>query len=151
MKSSGPVFYSIGIIITAYIPIFTLQRVEGRLFKPMAWTVAFALGRRLDLFHAACARARQLPVSERRQGVAQPADERLFTRVYRTLSIRRSAGATSPSRIGVLCLGGTLWLANNVGSEFLPHLDEGAIWVRGTLAPSTGPTEGNASRQSGRA
>ena len=38
-----PVFYSIGIIITAYLPIFTLQRVEGRLFKPMAWTVSFAL------------------------------------------------------------------------------------------------------------
>ena len=38
-----PVFYAIGIIITAYVPIFTLQRVEGRLFKPMAWTVAFAL------------------------------------------------------------------------------------------------------------
>ncbi len=38
-----PVFYAIGIIITAYLPIFTLQRVEGRLFKPMAWTVAFAL------------------------------------------------------------------------------------------------------------
>src|SRR6202007_3368022 len=38
-----PVFYPIGIIITAYLPIFTLQSVEGRLFKPMAWTVAFAL------------------------------------------------------------------------------------------------------------
>ena len=38
-----PVFYSIAIIIVAYLPIFTLQAVEGRLFKPMAWTVAFAL------------------------------------------------------------------------------------------------------------
>ena len=38
-----PVFFAIGIIITAYLPIFTLQRIEGRLFKPMAWTVAFAL------------------------------------------------------------------------------------------------------------
>ena len=38
-----PVFYARGIIITAYLPIFTLQSVEGRLFKPMAWTVAFAL------------------------------------------------------------------------------------------------------------
>ena len=38
-----PVFYARAIIITAYLPIFTLQRVEGRLFKPMAWTVAFAL------------------------------------------------------------------------------------------------------------
>ena len=36
-------FYAIAIIITAYLPIFTLQRVEGRLFRPMAWTVAFAL------------------------------------------------------------------------------------------------------------
>ena len=38
-----PVFFAIGIIITAYLPIFTLQAVEGRLFRPMAWTVAFAL------------------------------------------------------------------------------------------------------------
>ena len=38
-----PVFYAIAIIITAYVPIFTLQRVEGRLFKPMVWTVSFAL------------------------------------------------------------------------------------------------------------
>src|SRR5437879_2418792 len=38
-----PVFYAIMIIITAYLPIFTLQRVEGRLFRPMAWTVRFAL------------------------------------------------------------------------------------------------------------
>src|SRR6202035_1986626 len=38
-----PVFYSILIIIVAYVPIFTLQAVEGRLFKPMAWTVSFAL------------------------------------------------------------------------------------------------------------
>ena len=43
MRSSGPVFYAILIIITAYLPIFTLQAVEGRLFRPMAWTVAFAL------------------------------------------------------------------------------------------------------------
>ena len=36
-----------------------------------------------------------------------------------------------------------IWLLSGIiGSEFLPHLDEGAIWVRGTLAPSTGPTEG---------
>ena len=35
-----------------------------------------------------------------------------------------------------------LWLGGVIVSEFLPHLDEGALWVRGTLAPSTGPTEG---------
>ena len=42
-KCSGRCFTPSRIIITAYLPIFTLQRVEGRLFKPMAWTVAFAL------------------------------------------------------------------------------------------------------------
>jgi cobalt-zinc-cadmium resistance protein CzcA len=42
----------------------------------------------------------------------------------------------------VLTLTGAYLLSRAIGSEFLPHLDEGAIWVRGTLAPSTGPTEG---------
>src|SRR6202012_3118794 len=41
-----------------------------------------------------------------------------------------------------LCLTAYLAFGGVIGSEFLPHLDEGAIWVRGTLAPSTGPTEG---------
>ena len=46
--------------------------------------------------------------------------------------------------VAVLTLFGSFYLAMSgvIGSEFLPHLDEGAIWVRGTLAPSTGPTEG---------
>lgn len=43
LEVQRPVFYAILIIITAYMPIFTLQRMEGRLFRPMAWTVAFAL------------------------------------------------------------------------------------------------------------
>ena len=55
-----PVFYAIAIIITAYLPIFTLQRVEGRLFKPMAWTVAFALLGALAVFDAHRAGAFQL-------------------------------------------------------------------------------------------
>ena len=45
-----PVFYAITIIITAYLPIFTLQKVEGRIFRPMAWTVAFALLGALPVF-----------------------------------------------------------------------------------------------------
>ena len=64
-----PVFYAIAIIITAYLPIFTLQRVEGRLFKPMAWTVAFALLGRADLFHADRAGALQ-PCSSARESAS---------------------------------------------------------------------------------
>ena len=63
---------AIGIIITAYLPIFTLQRVEGRLFHPMAWTVAFALLGALRLFHAHRAGFIQCVIPQRRQRMAQP-------------------------------------------------------------------------------
>ena len=138
-----PVFYAITIIITAYIPIFTLQRVEGRLFKPMAWTVAFALLGAL-LFSILVS-----PVLSGflfRHGTREWRNPlmTLLTTGYRKAvpwSIRQ------PWVIGVvalLALGGTYYLATSgvIGSEFLPHLDEGAMWVRGTLAPSTGQTEG---------
>jgi cobalt-zinc-cadmium resistance protein CzcA len=44
--------------------------------------------------------------------------------------------------IAAIGISGYLTMSDTIGSEFLPHLDEGALWVRGTLAPSTGPTEG---------
>ena len=66
-----PVFYAMLIIITAYLPIFTLQRVEGRLFRPMAWTVAFALLGALIFSMTRRAGAGQLPVPQRGRRVAQ--------------------------------------------------------------------------------
>ncbi len=70
-----PVFYAIGIIITAYLPIFTLQRVEGRLFKPMAWTVAFALLGALLFSMLFAPGAGQLLLPKGSEGVAQPGDD----------------------------------------------------------------------------
>jgi cobalt-zinc-cadmium resistance protein CzcA len=138
-----PVFYAIAIIITAYLPIFTLQRVEGRLFKPMAWTVAFALLGAL-LFSMLV-----VPVLSSfffRKGVSEwrnPAMEFLKTR-YRGAA--RWAIGHRLIIVGVAAIGLIvaiyLTVGGVIGSEFLPHLDEGALWVRGTLAPSTGPTEG---------
>ena len=69
-----PVFYAIAIIITAYMPIFTLQRVEGRLFKPMAWTVAFALLGAMTYSILVAPVLSSLAVQQRRQGMAQPGD-----------------------------------------------------------------------------
>jgi cobalt-zinc-cadmium resistance protein CzcA len=138
-----PVFYAITIIITAYLPVFTLQRVEGRLFKPMAWTVAFALLGAL-LFSMLIA-----PVLSSilfRKGVTEwhnPVMEFLKTR-YRDAA--RWAIEHRLVTVGVALFGlvVAIYLAvgGAIGSEFLPHLDEGALWVRGTLAPSTGPSEG---------
>ena len=67
-----PVFYSIGIIITAYMPIFTLQRVEGRLFKPMAWTVSFALLGALIFAMLIAPVLCSFVFREEHEGVAQP-------------------------------------------------------------------------------
>ena len=138
-----PVFYAIAIIITAYLPIFTLQRVEGKLFKPMAWTVAFALLGAL-LFSMLIAPA--LATLLFRRGVKEwdnPVMVYLTAR-YRsavTWAVRHRAVTVG---VALVSFALTIFLAFGgvIGSEFLPHLDEGAVWVRGTLASSTGPTEG---------
>jgi heavy metal efflux system protein len=146
-----PVFYAIGIIITAYLPIFTLQAVEGRLFKPMAWTVAFALLGAL-IFSMVVA-----PVLSSFLFWKGAREWRNPVMVWLTDRYRHSATWAIEHRyvtVGVavcaLLLAGYLGLGGVIGSEFLPHLDEGAIWVRGTLAPSTGPTTGVATMNKAR-
>jgi cobalt-zinc-cadmium resistance protein CzcA len=138
-----PVFYAIAIIITAYLPIFTLQRVEGRLFKPMAWTVAFALlGAILFSMLIAPALASLFFPKGTREW-HNPVIHWL-TILYRNalrLAIRMRY-LTVAGGIAGLAVALFLWFGGVIGSEFLPHLDEGALWVRGTLAPSTGQTEG---------
>jgi len=138
-----PVFYAIAIIITAYLPIFTLEHVEGRLFRPMAWTVAFALlGAILFsilLAPVLCSVSFRHETHEWRNPVL----------TFLTEHYRQALGWCILHRwvtIGGAALAflATLYLAVGgvIGSEFLPHLDEGAICARGTLAPSTGPSEG---------
>ncbi|HLX42153.1 MAG TPA: CusA/CzcA family heavy metal efflux RND transporter [Bryobacteraceae bacterium] len=138
-----PVFYAIAIIITAYLPIFTLERVEGKLFRPMAWTVAFALlGALLFSMLVAPALASVLFRKNARQW-RNPVMEFITAR-YRGAVTRAVRWRWLTVSVALLSFGGAIYLAFSgvIGSEFLPHLDEGAIWVRGTLAPSTGPTEG---------
>jgi cobalt-zinc-cadmium resistance protein CzcA len=136
-----PVFYAIGIIITAYLPIFTLQRVEGRLFKPMAWTVAFALLGAL-LFSMILAPVLSSVLFRKRTSEWHNPLMSLLTKLYsKTLGWAVQFRYVTVGAALVL-LAGTYFVSQRIGSEFLPHLDEGAIWVRGTLAPSTGPPEG---------
>ena len=140
-----PVFYSITIIITAYLPIFTLQSVEGRLFKPMAWTVAFAL---LGALIFSMLIAPVLASLVFRKGASEwenPVMRWLTNRYRRDVGWAIDHKAVPFTVAGLmLVLTGYLAFSGVIGSEFLPHLDEGAIWVRGSLAPSTGPTESKA-------
>jgi cobalt-zinc-cadmium resistance protein CzcA len=138
-----PVFYAILIIITAYMPIFTLQRVEGRLFRPMAWTVAFAL---LGAMTFSILVVPVLASALFRKGVKESRNPVL---AYLTDRYRRRLRWCVEHRtitvgVGVVCLLATLFLGFSgvIGAEFLPHLDEGSIWARGTLAQSTSLTEG---------
>ena len=136
-----PVFYSILIIIVAYVPIFTLQAVEGRLFKPMAWTVVFALLGAL-LFSMFMGPVLASLVFPRGTKEWHNPLMGLLTRGYGRALRVATHWPWATLTLAVATLAGAVLLARNIGSEFLPHLDEGAIWVRGTLAPSTGPSEG---------
>jgi heavy metal efflux system protein len=138
-----PVFYAIAIIITAYMPIFTLQRVEGRLFKPMAWTVAFALLGALT-FSILIA-----PVLASVLLRGQVTEWRNPVMVFLTNQYRKRLRWAIEHRwftvgLGLVAVAITCFLAFSgaIGSEFLPHLDEGAIWARGSLANSTSLSEG---------
>ena len=137
-------FFAIAIIVTAYVPIFTLQRIEGRLFKPMAWTVAFAL---LGALTFSILVAPVLASWLFRKGVQEWHNPVMayLTKHYRMRL--RWAIAHPRIMIGVGIghasgLSGFLIFSGVIGSEFLPHLDEGAIWARGALATSTSLSEG---------
>jgi len=136
-----PVFFARGIIIASYLPIFTLQAVEGRLFKPMAWTVTFAL---LGALVFAILIAPVLGGIVFRAGAKEWKNPLMdwLTGHYRTAV--RGGIMHRKTTLGIcgalFAIAVFLAFGGPIGSEFLPHLDEGSIWVRGTLPPSEGPS-----------
>jgi len=136
-----PVFFARGIIITSYLPIFTLQAVEGRLFKPMAWTVTFAL---LGALVFAMVVAPVLAILFFREGAKEWENPILGWMIKHYRTRVRAAIMHRYITVGIASVlflfAVYLTVGGPIGSEFLPHLDEGSIWVRGTLPPSEGPT-----------
>ncbi len=131
-----PILFSLAILIAAYIPLFALERVEGRLFAPMAFTICAALVGSL-LFTLTL-----VPVLATylfRRGVRtwkNPLVVWLTRRYEKDLGflIDRPwivAGGTA------LILAGTVLVSRQLGSEFLPKLDEGVVWIRANLPPGT--------------
>ncbi|HEX4032543.1 MAG TPA: CusA/CzcA family heavy metal efflux RND transporter [Terracidiphilus sp.] len=136
-----PVFFARGIIIASYLPIFTLQAVEGRLFKPMAWTVCFALlGALIFAILVAPVMASVIyskGAKEWKNPVMEWITNRYRVAVRAAILHRNWTVGLSAFTFAVAIF---LSFGGPIGSEFLPHLDEGSIWVRGTLPPSEGPT-----------
>jgi cobalt-zinc-cadmium resistance protein CzcA len=138
-----PVFYAIAIIIIAYLPIFTLQAVEGRLFRPMALTVAFALLGALIFSMLIAPVLSSFAFGKNTREWKNPLLLWLTARYRSSLQWAvEHRYLTAGGGVLALLVSAGLAFSGVIGSEFLPHLDEGAIWVRGTLAPSTGPSEG---------
>ena len=137
-----PVFYAIAIIITAYLPIFTLQAVEGRLFHPMAWTVAFALLGALLFSIILAPVLSSFMFSKGAKEWKNPVMEFLRTRYRHGVrwAIHHHRFTIGCGLLGLL-VAAYLAFSGVIGSEFLPHLDEGALWVRGELNQSVGPSE----------
>jgi cobalt-zinc-cadmium resistance protein CzcA len=136
-----PVFFARGIIIASYLPIFTLQAVEGRLFKPMAWTVTFALVGALVFAILVAPVLGGIAFAKGAKEWENPMMKWLTVR-YRTSVRTAILHRNWTFGISLLLFAIAIYLSfgGPIGSEFLPHLDEGSIWVRGTLPPSEGPT-----------
>ena len=135
-----PTFFSMLIIIIAHVPIFTLQRHEGRIFAPMAYTITSALIGSLlfslTLVPLMCVFMLRKGVSERESFVVRMA-HKLYQPALRI--------ALQHPRIVLLvsatALIGTLAMVPRLGSEFLPELNEGSIWVNFNLPPGISISE----------
>jgi cobalt-zinc-cadmium resistance protein CzcA len=130
-----PTFFSMLIIIAAHIPIFTLQRHEGRIFAPMAYSVTSALAGALvlaltvvPLFCLWLLRGR-LPHGENRL-------MQVLKRGYRPVLLWALARPRAVAFGALAALAVSLAVGTRLGSEFLPELDEGSIWLTATLDPS---------------
>ena len=127
-----PIFYAIAVIIAAYLPIYVLTGPSGRLFRPMADTMAFAL-----IGSLACTLT-VLPVLCAyflRKTVHEP-EVALFERIRRSYGHALAFCLRWPRGTVVACLtffGASLLLVPLIGAEFMPHLDEGALWIRATM------------------
>ena len=126
-----PIFYAVAVIIAGFLPIYALAGPAGELFKPMADTTIFALVGAflltLTLVPLLCSWALAGGVRERRNVVFE-AIRAGYTRAL-DLSLRFP---WLTCLVSVLILGASLLLIPGIGAEFMPHLDEGALWIRAT-------------------
>jgi cobalt-zinc-cadmium resistance protein CzcA len=135
-----PTLFSMLIIIAAHIPIFTLQRHEGRIFSPMAYSVVSALVGALilslTLVPLLCAVMLKKNLPEKDNLLVQGAKRYYGPALTWALGRKKTVLA-----IAVLALAGSLALVPRLGSEFLPELNEGSVWVNLTLPTSISVSE----------
>ncbi|HKB13935.1 MAG TPA: CusA/CzcA family heavy metal efflux RND transporter [Vicinamibacterales bacterium] len=135
-----PTLFSILIIILAHLPIFTLQRHEGRIFAPMAYTVVAALIGSL-LFSLTLVPLLCLFLLGKSNVSEDNALVATCKRLYRPLVERALAHRGAVLVAAVLALVASLAVTPQLGTEFLPELNEGSIWINIMLPPGISVTE----------
>ena len=136
-----PILFSKIILLTAFIPLYTLQQVEGRIFKPMAWTLTFALIAGTFFAMLVAPALATFAVKGGKMAGEESWIVRWLLRLYRpALAFAMKSRLLVFAGATVLLLIGGLTL-HFVGSEFLPKLDEGDLWVRTFLPQSISPSE----------
>ena len=130
-----PLFYSVIVIVVSFLPIYVLSGPSGTLFKPMADTMIFALIGSLivtlTVLPVLCYMLMHSGARERRNAIF----ERIKSSYTRGLDFCLARSRQTIIASTALLLAALLIFAD-VGAEFMPHLDEGALWVRATM-PST--------------
>lgn len=131
-----PILFSKAIIITAFLPIFTFQRVEGKIFSPMAFTLSFALLGAILLTLTLVPALLSFTMKREDMAERHSAWMEALQNAYRRVLVRCSRMRQLVVIISVAVLVSALALAPMLGSEFLPKLDEGNIWLTIDLPPS---------------
>lgn len=131
---SHPIVFSIGIIICVFLPIFTLTGVEGKMFAPMAFTIAFALLGSIFTAIVVSPALSLLTLSEKGHG--ERSSTRLLKNIYRPFLVAALKGRWLLAAAAVTLFIASLFAAARLGTEFIPTLEEGSILVGVTMAPS---------------
>ena len=126
------IFFTALITVAAFVPLFTMQGIEGQIFGPMARTYAYALAGALISTFTVTPVLASIFLPERVKETETLA-VRALHRIYKPVLHFALDHRVIVTLIGIVFLGIAGWLASRLGSEFLPHLEEGNFWIRASM------------------
>jgi cobalt-zinc-cadmium resistance protein CzcA len=141
MQVDSAIFFSAAITVAAFVPLFTMQGVEGQIFRPMAQTYGYALAGALFATFTVTPVLASLVLPEHLSEV-ETIVVRALRAVYEPVLHWSLTHRKTMALIGAAFLVVVGFIGTRLGSEFLPHLEEGNLWIRVQLPPSTGLVSG---------
>src|SRR5580704_12976736 len=143
MQVDSAIFFSAAITVAAFVPLFTMQGVEGQIFRPMAQTYGYALAGALFATFTVTPVLASLVLPEHLSEV-ETIVVRALRAVHEPVLHWSLTHRKTMALIGAAFLVVVGFIGTRLGSEFLPHLEEGNLWIRVQLPPSTGLVSGTA-------